>query len=196
MENNNSANMARVAISRIMMEPAVLPYMQEMAEKLPRTFAHSVDVAYLAGEVGYECELDYTDDIIRGGLLHDIGKLRVPHDLLTASRKLTPDERDILRNHAMLGYEMIAGSGIFSDIVKDVVKSHHERQDGSGYPEGKTGALLKKATKIITVCDMYDALTEQRPYRKAFRAYEALNIITDSPVDRSILKILKECPDR
>lgn len=196
MENNNSAHQARILVSKVSIEPQVARYLIAMAEKIPFAYAHSVDVAYLAGEVGYELELDYTEDIVRGALLHDIGKMGMPVDLLTASRKLTYEEKDTLRLHSELGYEMIEKADFLSDISKDIIRYHHEKQDGSGYPEGRTAKDLKKGTKIVTVCDIYDAMTRPREWRKSYKAFEALNIMTDMPIDRSILKVLKECPDR
>lgn len=196
MENTNSAYEARMLVSRICFEPAIRPRLGELYDRLPKTFGHSIDVAYLAGEVACELELDYAEDIVRGALLHDIGKLRVPYDLLMAARKLTIEEKAILQAHSFESYEMIKDDPAFSDIVKDIALYHHERQDGSGYPEGKSSKDLKKAVKIVTVCDIYDAMTHKRPYRKAFNAFEALNLMMTEPVDRSILKILKECPDR
>ena len=196
MENNNSAYKSRILVSRISLEPNISGYLSQMLKELPTVFAHSIDVAYLAGEVAYELELEYVEDLVRGALLHDIGKLHVPHEILLSSEKLTEREFDILRSHARLGYSMIEFDTTLSDITKDVIRYHHEKQDGSGYPDGLMAKDLKKATKIATVCDIYDAMTKPRPYGKAYNAYEALNIMTSEPIDKSILKILKECPDR
>lgn len=196
MENNSNAYHARVLVSRISLEAGVAKYLTAMAEKIPFAYMHSVDVAYLAGEVGYELELDYVEDIVRGALLHDIGKMAMPVDLLTASRKLTPAEKAILRQHSEIGYEMIADADFLSEISKDIIRYHHEKQDGSGYPDNLTAKELKKGTKIVTVCDIYDAMTRPREWRKSFNAYEALNMMIEMPIDRSILKVLKECPDR
>lgn len=196
MENNNSAHKARTLVSRISLEPNISGYLSQMLREIPALFMHSVDVAYLACEVAYELDLDYAEDIARGALLHDIGKLHVPAGLLLAARRLTPHELEILKSHSALGYEMIRTDDTLSDIVKDIIKNHHEKQDGSGYPAGLRAADLRKATKIVTVCDIYAAMTDQRPYHPPFKAYEALNIMAGEPIDKSILKVLKECPDR
>lgn len=196
MENKTNANKSRVLVSQILVEPEVSKFLTVLNSKLPAVFRHSVDVAYLAGEVAYEMNLEYAEDIVRGALLHDIGKLRVPRDLLEATRKLTKDEKAILQTHAELGFEVIQKCWHFSDIVLDIVHYHHEKQDGSGYPEGLKSTDLKKAVKIVTVCDIYDAMTRERPYGKPYNSYEALSIMTSEPIDRSIFKILKECPDR
>lgn len=196
MENNNNAYKARILVSKLSLEPQVARYLIAMAEKIPFAYLHSVDVAYLAGEVGYELGLDCVEDLVRGALLHDIGKMAMPVDLLTASRKLSAEEKDILRDHAAIGYEMIADRDFLSDLSKAIIRYHHEKQDGSGYPEGLISKNIHKAVKIVTVCDIYDAMTRPREWHKSFNAYEALNMMTDMPVDKSVLKILKECPDR
>lgn len=196
MENNNSAYGARTMVSRISLEPNVSGHLSQMLRELPALFRHSIDVAYLACEVALELNLDYADDIARGALLHDVGKLHVPAELLLAARRLTQHEFELLKQHSALGYEMISGDPTLSDIVKDVIRNHHEKQDGSGYPRGLKAESIRKATKIVTVCDIYAAMTEQRPYHPPFKAYEALNIMSGEPIDKSILKVLKECPDR
>lgn len=195
MENKTSANKSRVLVSKILIEPDISNIMSEIYFKIPDVFYHSIDVAYLAGEVAYELDLTYTDDIIRGALLHDIGKLRIPKDLLETTRHLTPEDREILKTHSIRGYDIVKTNWKFSDVVLDIVKYHHEKQDGSGYPESLKASELKKAVKIVTVCDIYDALTKDKPYRKAYGVYEALDIMQNEPVDRSIFKILKDCPD-
>ena len=196
MENSTNANKSRVLVSRILVEPGMSEFLTMLYSKLPNVFLHSVDVAYLSGEVALELDLAYADDIIRGALLHDIGKLRVPHDLLETSRKLTPEEKAVLQTHSELGFESVRNHWYFSDIVFDIIRHHHEKQDGSGYPSGLKALDIKKAVKIVTVCDIYDAMTRVRPYGKKYNAYEALNIMTTEPIDRSVLKILKECSDR
>lgn len=196
MENSNNAYKSRMLVAEIMVEPTVARFLMTMKTELPQSFEHSIDVAYLAGEVAYELGLEYVDDVVRGALLHDIGKLCLPKDLLLSTRELSPYEKNVLREHSTRGYELVFSDPDLSEIVKDVVLYHHEKQDGSGYPSGKSAKDLKKATKIVTVCDIYDAMTKTRPYHKPYGAYEALNIMVNEPIDKSILKVLKECPDR
>jgi len=114
-------------------------------------------------------------------LLHDVGKIEVPDYLLQASRKLTDDEFEIIKRHTTAGYSLIE-SGDFSDSVKLATIEHHERLDGTGYPNGRMN--LHETSKVIGIVDVFEALTHWRPYKKEMDALKALNIIKTQEVDK------------
>lgn len=115
-----------------------------------------------------------------GALLHDIGKLALPLDLLRLARKLKPAEMDKIREHPEIGYESISDKRVFGwNAVLDIVRHHHERLDGSGYPLGLSGNQISVRTRCASVGDVFSALTEDRPYRAALSAEKAFAILLD-----------------
>ena len=101
-----------------------------------------------------------------GLLLHDIGKLAVPPEVLHKRGRLTPEEIAIVQAHPETGFEMLKNSGV-SPVSRAVVRSHHEKWDGTGYPDRKAGIAIHQFARIATVADVFDALTSDRPYRTA-----------------------------
>jgi HD-GYP domain-containing protein (c-di-GMP phosphodiesterase class II) len=99
-------------------------------------------------------------------LLHDVGKLALPSSLIQKQDNLTQDEWELVRSHPRLGLELLRGDD-FSPIVKAIVLRHHERWDGSGYPDGKRGSEIHEMARIAAVADVYDAITSERLYRAA-----------------------------
>jgi HD-GYP domain-containing protein (c-di-GMP phosphodiesterase class II) len=109
-----------------------------------------------------------------GGLVHDIGKLSIPDAILKKPAKLDDDEYATVREHAERGYRLLHELGGFDRGVRDLVRNHHERLDGRGYPRGLSGEDLSLDTRILTVCDVYDALISKRVYRDAWSKDDAL----------------------
>jgi len=108
--------------------------------------------------------------IERGALMHDIGKIGVPDSILLKPGKLTDEEWEVMRTHPNLGYRMIRNIGFLSDAAP-VVLHHHERYDGGGYPDGLAGEDIPIGARIFAIADTFDAMTSDRPYRKAL-SYE------------------------
>jgi len=106
------------------------------------------------------------DILHRGGLLHDIGKLGIPNEILDKIGKLKPDERATLETHPTLGANILEPISAYTEIML-IVKQHHENFDGSGYPEGLVGEYISLESRILAVADRYEALTASRPYRRA-----------------------------
>jgi len=109
----------------------------------------------------------------RGGLIHDIGKLAVPEYILLKPGPLTPEERKIMEQHTLEGERICAPLRSFRNVLP-IIRHHHEKQDGSGYPDGLKGEQIPLTARILQVTDIYDALTTDRPYRKALPAEKAL----------------------
>jgi putative two-component system response regulator len=114
----------------------------------------------------------------RGGLIHDIGKLGVPEHILLKPGPLTPEERKIMEQHTVLGERICAPLRSFRHVLP-IIRHHHEKQDGSGYPDGLNGAQVPLTARILQITDIYDALTADRPYRKALPLEKAFAIMRE-----------------
>jgi putative nucleotidyltransferase with HDIG domain len=139
------------------------------------TFGHSERVARYGATVGRTLGLDEFDvkALELGAYLHDLGKVRVPHEILNKPGRLTNEEFAVMKKHPEFGVEMLAGVEFPWDILP-VVRSHHEKVDGTGYPDALRGDELPLAAQVICVVDVYDALTTTRSYRGAMTRDEAL----------------------
>jgi putative nucleotidyltransferase with HDIG domain len=144
------------------------------------THGHCERVATYALAVAEELHLpDVLKTTIRiGAYLHDLGKVKVPHEILNKSGPLTPDEVEIIKQHPVWGLELLAGIDLPWDI-EPIIRSHHERYDGTGYPDALSGSDVPLTAQIICVVDVYDALTSTRSYRPAMPKTEALATMED-----------------
>jgi putative nucleotidyltransferase with HDIG domain len=149
-----------------------------LAEKDEYTEGHTRRVALLAVEVGEELGLPPARlrELATGGLLHDIGKLSVPDDVLKKPAALDEDEYALVQKHALWGDALLGRLG-FSAGVRRLVRDHHERLDGSGYPHGST--VLSLETRVLAVCDVYDALRSERVYREAWTHERAVALLRE-----------------
>lgn len=139
------------------------------------TYAHSVNVAVIACVIGFGLNLgnDELEQLVMAGLLHDLGKLVIPREILNKPSRLTNEEYDVMKTHSTLSYELIRERWDIPANVKTAVLYHHENIDGSGYPEGMEGEQISLYTKILHTADVYDALISKRPYKKPYSPYEA-----------------------
>ena len=139
------------------------------------TYMHSVAVCALMIALGRQLKLDA--DLISkagiAGLLHDLGKAMMPMDVLNKPGKLTDEEFRIMKSHPEEGYKLLQGSGV-DEITFDVVLHHHEKTDGSGYPKGLKDSEISLYAKMGAVCDVYDAITSNRPYKAGWCPAESL----------------------
>ena len=143
------------------------------------TFKHSVDVATMAMIIGknYGLTKDEIREIGISGLLHDVGKSKVPTEILNKPAKLDEKEFEIMKNHSLLGYNILKENKKFPMSIMSGVLQHHEKINGTGYPMGVTGDKIGKYAKIIAVADVYDALVTERPYKTGFAKREAIEMI-------------------
>jgi HD-GYP domain-containing protein (c-di-GMP phosphodiesterase class II) len=131
------------------------------------SFMHSVAVCTLMVVLSRRMGLDETQVREAGlaGLLHDLGKAKIPLEVLNKPGKLTPAEYNLIKGHPRLGHDMLLESGTASPMALDVCLHHHERPDGQGYPEGLSGQAFSPLARMAAVCDVYDAITSNRPYK-------------------------------
>jgi HD-GYP domain-containing protein (c-di-GMP phosphodiesterase class II) len=153
--------------------------MVRLAEKDTSTEEHTRRVAMLAVEIGERLGLSphRLRSLAIGGLLHDIGKLSVPTAILQKPAALDDVEFGAVKLHPERGRELLAELGGFDETVERLVLDHHERLDGTGYPRGISGNALDLPTRILAVCDVYDALVSDRVYRRAWSREDALDLL-------------------
>lgn len=148
------------------------------------TFIHAVNVAILstltARELGYKGQR--LRCLTMGAILHDIGKIKVPCEILNKPGPLSKSEVNMIKQHPLEGEAMLRNADVLPNILS-TVRHHHERWDGNGYPDGLSGSKIGLDAQIIAVADVYDALTADRPYRKALPPYHALEMIFTTEKD-------------
>ena len=155
--------------------------LERLAEKDESTEEHTRRVAMRAVQVGEELGLapGRLRALAIGGLLHDMGKLSVPERILKKPAALEQDEFDVIKRHPEWGIQLLRELGGFPASVLELVLSHHERLDGKGYPRGLQGNTIGLDTRILTVCDVYDALVSPRVYRVAWSNEAAVGLLHD-----------------
>jgi len=160
-------------------------------QKSPFTYTHSHGIAELArkaaGHLGYDKETQ--NKIYIAGLLHDIGKLDVSVDILHKNGRLTPEERFEINKHTYYTRKILEQIQGFEEIV-DFAANHHEKMDGTGYPYRIPGEKLSELEKVMTICDIYQALTEERPYREKMPSEKVWGIIDSMAENRHVDKDL------
>ena len=143
------------------------------------TYLHSVSVCGLMISLAYSLEMsaDEIKEAGLAGLLHDIGMMTVAPEIRFKKGALTEGELGTIRSHPMEGYAMLKNAGEFSEAVMDVCLHHHERLDGSGYPDQLVGDEISQLSRMAAICSTYDALTTERPYKKALMSTDAIKEI-------------------
>lgn len=144
--------------------------------KSPYTEKHSGDMVNTAAAVAKKLGLapGRIEIVKYGTLLHDIGKLAIPDAILNKPGKLEPSEFDEMKKHPQVGYELIK---TIYEPIGEIVRDHHEKVNGEGYPSGLKNDEISLETKIVAVADVYDALISERPYKKPFNKNKALKAI-------------------
>ncbi len=137
---------------------------------------HTDRVTALALSLGQAADLDEEAlTCLRwGGYLHDIGKVAIPDPILLKPGRLTPEEFEIMKSHVTIGEAMLRQLGFLPEATLKVVRHHHERWGGGGYPDDLRGEAIPLLARIFAIADVYDALTSERPYKKAWTRAQAL----------------------
>lgn len=140
------------------------------------TYMHSVSVCALMVSLGRQLGLDEATcrDAGMAGLLHDLGKAAMPPEIINKPDKLTDEEFTIIKSHPVKGHEMLLESGVDNDRILDVCRHHHERMDGKGYPDSLAAENISLIARMSAVCDVYDAVTSNRPYKAGWDPAESV----------------------
>lgn len=168
-------NIARNMVEEIMERGTVSLDMTDLRTYDDYTYAHSVNVAVICCVIGVGMELSESEltQLATAALLHDLGKLSIPPEILNKPGRLTQEEYQIMKSHATLSYELIRERWDIPANVKTAVLYHHENVDGSGYPQGIDASQQSLFIRILHVADVYDALVSKRPYKEPYSPYEA-----------------------
>ncbi len=139
------------------------------------TYVHSMNVALICNMIAGWLNYSEADTYIltAAGLLHDIGKVKIPKEIISKPGKLTDSEYEIIKNHTMYGYEILKDCPI-DERIKNAALMHHERYDGRGYPGGLRGNLIDETARIVAVADVYDAMTADRVYREGICPFDVI----------------------
>lgn len=122
---------------------------------------------------------EFVETIFYSSPIHDIGKVGIPDHILLKPGNLTPEEAEVMRTHTTIGAEILEGSNSsFLEMARDIALSHHERWNGTGYPQGLSGEEIPLAARIMNIVDQYDALRSRRPFKSSFSSQKAFEIIT------------------
>ncbi|WEZ85701.1 HD-GYP domain-containing protein (plasmid) [Rhizobium sp. 32-5/1] len=182
-----AARAATTAVEKIMVSAmdnaGALIAVAKLKERDETTFLHSLAVSALM--IAFGRSLGHAEDDVHllgiGGLVHDLGKMVLPTAILTKSGKLTADEMNVVRHHPQRGFELVSRLNNPPQQVLDICLYHHEKFDGSGYPRGIQGTEIPYVARLAAICDVYEALTTVRPYKRAWSQAEAINMMMNSP---------------
>lgn len=176
---NATNNIASDLMSAIENNDAVAIDISALKTSDEYTFKHSVDVAtismILAKQQGFGRRQIYEIGVT--GLLHDVGKIRVPAGILNKPDRLTDDEFSIMKQHSVYGYHMVKERPEYNEAIALGVLQHHEKMDGGGYPLGMVEKQISTYARILSVADIYDALVTERPYKPAYSQRDAVEMI-------------------
>ncbi|MEN6414881.1 MAG: HD-GYP domain-containing protein [Veillonellales bacterium] len=162
-------------------EKAVLANLYRLKPSTDYTYLHAVDVGIIAGLIGRWCGFEErtVQSLILAGVMHDIGKSQIPRSILDKPSKPSDEQMDILKLHPVYGYYMVKSISDISSEIEYAILQHHERMNGGGYPAGIHAHRIHPFAKIISIADVYDALTSNRVYKKSITPFAALDILVD-----------------
>lgn len=166
-------------ISRINENRDIVSCINQMRSVDEYTYTHSVNVSLLCMLIGKWLKFDYhkVKKLVHAGFLHDIGKGRIPQELLNKPGTLTKDEFEEIKKHTIYGFKLAEAIPNMDDAILKGILMHHEREDGSGYPFGVKGPQIHEFAKIVAVADIYDAMTSNRAYKGKESPFEVFELM-------------------
>ncbi|MDR0651817.1 MAG: HD-GYP domain-containing protein [Synergistaceae bacterium] len=192
---NRMSNMSADLTEDLVRNPQVAFSLGKVQDADEYTFVHSFNVAVLTGFLTGRIHpggKDYLQRVIMGGLLHDMGKAKIPLDILHKPGPLSAEEFDIMKKHPNYGVAMALKTGIRDPVIIAVIGGHHEKWSGKGYPKGSKGLDIPEPARISAVADVFDALTAKRVYKNSMSSRNAITmILKDSGVHFDI-KVARE----
>ena len=190
------ARQAALLTEEVSRAPQILLCLGRVRDSDEYTFVHSLNVGLLCGYLAGRLkpgDREFAASITYGGLLHDLGKAKVPQDVLNKPGRLSEEEYEIMKAHSIYGDELARSSGISDDRVLSVIRNHHERWGGHGYPDGLRKNEIPLFARIAAVADVFDALTAKRVYKDPLSSREAVSMILESSendFDKSVVREL------
>lgn len=195
------ANQIALAIENAKMyqdlKDSILGTMKALALALeakdPYTAGHSERVRQMAARLAERLgmEEDQIQHIANGCILHDIGKIGINREILNKPGRLEGEEMEVVRQHPRLGHAIVLPLGL-NKAVSSIVRLHHERFDGGGYPDGLTGEEIPQSVRVVAICDAYDAMTSDRPYRRSLPRKEAFSRLQEAAGSQFDPRLLEE----
>lgn len=169
-------------VESVVRNPDAMMWHTQLKRKDEYTALHSLNVCVFALAFGRHLGLsrDVLNELGLGALLHDVGKLRIPLEILNKAGPLTEKEMDLMRHHPLFGAEVLRQSEGLSEQVIDIARSHHERADGSGYPHGLTLEKIGPLAQLVSVVDYYDAMTSDRVYRNGVASTQVTKLLYET----------------
>ncbi len=166
-------------IDELLSNKDILIQLTDVRTSADYMFAHSVNCSILAGVVAAKmgCNRTTLKQLTTGALLHDIGMVAIPEQILNKPGALTLDEIATINKHPLYGFEIFKKSKIYHGLAGTIIAQHHEKYNGQGYPYGLKKDEINPMAQIVGIANIYDALTSDRPYRKAYHPHEAVEMI-------------------
>lgn len=184
IQYNKVISVANMILEFINEKGNMINYLNEIRNADRYTYNHCVNVAFYSMLIATWLGLSdkEVNEVIQAGLLHDIGKVKISDKILNKKGKLTNEEFNIIKNHTILGYEMLNKIDDINYEIKNVALLHHERIDGSGYPFNMSVDSIGLYAKIVAVADVFDAMTSDRVYRKKKTPFDAFEMFKTTGV--------------
>ena len=193
----NAVSLVEEITSSVMRNPGALIGLARLKTKDDYTYMHSVAVCALM--VSLARQLGMSDEQTResglAGLLHDVGKMAIPLDILNNPGKLTDEEFAVVKEHPVAGHRMLLEGGAAGEIALDVCLHHHEKISGAGYPNQLSGDNISVYARMGAICDVYDAITSNRPYKQGWCPSESLRKMAEweGHFDKNIFQAFVKC---
>ena len=191
LQTNEAVDLVDDITQSVARNPGALLNFVRLKNKDDFTYQHSVAVSVLMIALGRQMGIE--DDMLKSlgmaGLLHDIGKMMIPEEVLNKPGKLTREELEIIKTHSLLGWKMLKESHEVDTTVLDVCLHHHERVDGTGYPDKLSGGKLTLFARMAAVCDVYDTLVSDRGNKKGIPPADAIRKMAelqDTQLDKAV----------
>lgn len=181
-----------------MAKKLLLHMLYRLKKKDVATYEHCIRVGKMAKIMASALHLNSqkTYDLVVGCLLHDIGKIHIPYELIKKESPLTVSEWEVMKFHPVLGANWAEETGMENKCILEIIKYHHERWDGAGYPYGLCGHFIPAFARICTIIDAFDSMVHDRPYRKGMSVQEAkaeLLYQSQKQFDKNLVRIFLNC---
>lgn len=195
MEERSIADKARIVLTKDLCHAEVARLMDKLYQYNHKTFTHSVNVGYIVAEImiAENIEKDTAKEVVTGAILHDIGKLKIPLEILDKHDLLTAEESKIMQMHPQYGIDILSeeSPSLLKPNIRDIILFHHEKRSGNGYP--KRIRKIPYYAELIQAVDIYDAITADRTYHTGVSAYRAFRIMEEEGCSEKFIKKINNC---